>query len=175
MFAFQHEGVVPDIVTVAKGLGSGVPIGAVIAKRPIMQRWKKGAHGNTFGGNPLACAAANATLELIETEYAANAAAVGAYFMDRLADLAGRHASIGQVRGRGLMIGMELIEADGAPAAALTQRVITEAYHQGLLLLACGVSTVRFMPPLIIDRGDVDEAMDLLEAALAVALAAPRS
>ena len=175
MFAFQHDGVVPDIITLAKGLGSGLPIGAVVAKRTIMERWKKGAHGNTFGGNPLACAAANATLELVEHEYAANAQAVGAYFMDRLNDLAGRHACIGQVRGRGLMIGMELIEADGGPAAALTQQVITQAYHQGLLLLSCGVSTVRFMPPLMIDRGDVDEAMDLIEAALAAALASPAS
>jgi 4-aminobutyrate aminotransferase len=172
MFAFQHDGVVPDIITLAKGLGSGLPIGAVVAKRTIMEQWKKGAHGNTFGGNPLACAAANATLELVEHEYAANAAAVGAYFMERLNDLAGRHACIGQVRGRGLMIGMELIGADGAPTAALTQQVITEAYHQGLLLLSCGVSTVRFMPPLMIARGDVDEAVDLLEAALVAALAA---
>jgi 4-aminobutyrate aminotransferase len=171
MFAFQHDGVVPDIITVAKGLGSGLPIGAVVAKRTIMQQWKKGAHGNTYGGNPLACAAANATLELVENEYAANAAAVGAYFMERLNELAALHACIGQVRGRGLMLGMELIGADGAPAVSLTQEVITQAYHQGLLLLSCGVSTVRFMPPLMISRSDVDEAVDLLEAALVAALA----
>jgi 4-aminobutyrate aminotransferase len=170
MFACEHDGVAPDIVTSAKGLGSGLPIGAVIAKRSIMERWKKGAHGNTFGGNPLACAAANATLDLVEAGYAANAAEVGAYFMRRLDELAARHRCIGQVRGRGLMIGMELVEADGAPAPALCQETITQAYRHGLLLLACGVSTVRFMPPLMIDRADVDEAMVLIEAALRAAL-----
>jgi 4-aminobutyrate aminotransferase len=142
----------------------------MVARRSIMD-WPQGAHGNTYGGNPLACAAANATLELVENEYAANAAAVGAYFMERLNELAALRACIGQVRGRGLMLGMELIGADGAPAVSLTQEVITQAYHQGLLLLSCGVSTVRFMPPLMISRSDVDEAVDLLEAALVAALA----
>jgi 4-aminobutyrate aminotransferase len=169
LFACQHDGVEPDIMTLAKGLGSGLPIGAVVARRSIMERWKKGAHGNTFGGNPLSCAAANATLKLVESEYAANAAEVGAYFMERLRDLAGRHPCVGQVRGRGLMIGMELIDEAGAPAAGLTARVITEAFHHGLLLLSCGVSTVRFMPPLMIGKRDVDEAVQLLEAALKAA------
>ncbi|HEY1415324.1 MAG TPA: acetyl ornithine aminotransferase family protein [Caulobacteraceae bacterium] len=171
MFACQHEGVSPDIMTLAKGLGSGLPIGAVVARRAIMERWKKGAHGNTFGGNPLACAAANATLHLIETEYAANAADVGRHFMSRLSELAARHACIGEVRGRGLMIGVELIDENGAPATDLCARVITQAFHHGLLLLSCGVSTVRFMPPLMIGRRDADEAVVLLDAALRAALA----
>ncbi len=173
MFAAQHWGVKPDIVTLAKGLGSGLPIGLVVARKALMQQWQPGAHGNTYGGNPLCCAAALATLELVESEYAANAARVGAYFMDRLRELQQRLPVIGEVRGRGLMIGMELVSdpATRTPAAALCQEVITHAWRRGLLLLSCGASTVRFMPPLMIDTGHVDEAMALLEAALLDAMA----
>jgi len=170
MFACEHDGVAPDIMTLAKGLGSGLPIGAVVAKRRLMQQWQRGAHGNTYGGNPIACAAAIATLDLVESEYAANAATVGAYFMDRLRDLARDHPCIGEVRGRGLMIGMELVEADGAPAKTLCDALVTRAFHTGLLLLSCGVSTVRFMPPLSLSRDEVDEAMIYLRAALDEAL-----
>jgi len=173
MFASQHWGVTPDIMTLAKGLGSGLPIGAVVARRRHMDQWKRGAHGNTFGGNPLCCAAALATLDLVEREYAANAAAVGEYFMARLRDLKARYPVIGDVRGKGLMIGMELITdpTTKAPARALSDAVLTRAYHQGLLLLGCGLSTVRFIPPLMIGRAHVDEAMGMLEGALKEALA----
>jgi 4-aminobutyrate aminotransferase len=173
MFASQHWGVTPDIMTLAKGLGSGLPIGAVVARRRHMDQWKRGAHGNTFGGNPLCCAAALATLDLVEREYAANAAAVGEYFMARLRDLKARYPVIGDVRGKGLMIGMELITdpTTKAPARALSDAVLTRAYHQGLLLLGCGLSTVRFIPPLMIGRAHVDEAVGMLEAALKEALA----
>ena len=173
MFASQHWGVAPDIITLAKGLGSGLPIGVTVARRRHMEKWKRGAHGNTFGGNPLCCAAALATLELVEREYAANAAAVGEYFMGHLRELKQRYPAIGDVRGKGLMIGMELITdpATKAPARALCDAVLTRAYHQGLLLLACGVSTVRFIPPLMIGRAHVDEAVTMLEAALKEALA----
>jgi 4-aminobutyrate aminotransferase len=173
MFAAQHWDVEPDIMTLAKGLGSGLPIGMVVAKRSIMQKWTRGAHGNTFGGNPLCCAAALATLELIEGQYAANAAAVGEYFLARLRELQGRFACIGDVRGKGLMIGMELVtdRASRAPARSLCEAVLTRAFHHGLLLLACGMSTVRFIPPLMIDRGHVDEAMGILATALGEALA----
>jgi len=174
MFACEHDGVQPDIMTLAKGLGSGLPIGAVVAKRRLMQQWQRGAHGNTYGGNPIACAAAIATLDLVESEYASNAATVGDYFMGRLRELARDYPSIGQVRGRGLMIGMELVEADGAPAKALCDALITRAFHNGLLLLSCGASTVRFMPPLSLSRGEVDEAMGYLQAALEEALAETR-
>jgi 4-aminobutyrate aminotransferase len=171
MFAAQHWGVKPDIMTLAKGLGSGLPIGLVVARRDLMSKWKPGAHGNTYGGNPLCCAAALATLELVESQYAANAAKVGDYFMGKLRALQKRMPVIGQVRGRGLMIGCELVDpATGAPAAALCQEVITRAYHRGLLLLPCGASTLRFMPPLMIDESHVDEAMALLEQAMADAL-----
>src|SRR5579872_1503021 len=174
MFASQHWGVSPDIMTLAKGLGSGLPIGLVVARRTHMEKWKRGAHGNTYGGNPIACAAALATLDLVESEYAANAAKVGEHFMMKLRALAERHKVIVEVRGKGLMIGMELIEdpASRKPAVALTERLLTRAFHHGLLLLSCGVSTVRFIPPLMIQREHVHEAMELIEAALTEALAA---
>ena len=110
MFAAQHSGVAPDIMTLAKGLASGLPIGLVVAKKPVMEKWPRGAHGNTYGGNPLCCAAALATLDLVEHQYTANAAEVGAYFIDRLRGLQERHPEIGDVRGRGLFIGMELVK-----------------------------------------------------------------
>ncbi len=171
MFACEHEGVAPDIMCLAKGLGSGLPIGAVVAKKRLMQQWARGAHGNTYGGNPIACAAAIATLDLVERDYAANAAEVGDYFQDRLRQLDAEYPCIGDVRGRGLMIGMELVEADRAPAKSLCDAVITRAFHNGLLLLSCGASTVRFMPPLNVSREQVDEALGLLRAALDEALA----
>jgi 4-aminobutyrate aminotransferase len=174
MFASQHWGVSPDIMTLAKGLASGLPTGLVVARRTHMEKWQRGAHGNTFGGNPLCCAAALATLELVEREYAANAAAVGDYFIGRLRELQQRFPCIGDVRGKGLMIGMELVtdRTSRAPAKKLCEAVLTRAYHQGLLLLSCGASTVRFIPPLMINRGHVDEALSLLEPALREALAA---
>ena len=174
MFASQHWGIAPDIMTLAKGLGSGMPIGMVVAKASIMAQWKRGAHGNTYGGNPVCCAAAIATLDLVEREYAANAAAVGGYFMGKLRELQAKHACIGQVRGKGLMIGMELVEnrESKAPAAALCDAIITRAYHNGLLLLSCGTSTVRFMPPLLITRAHVDEAVAMLDRSITEAVAA---
>jgi 4-aminobutyrate aminotransferase len=174
MFAAEHWDVAPDIMTLAKGLGSGMPIGAVVAKRSIMQKWSRGAHGNTFGGNPVCCAAALATLELVEREYQANAAKVGRYFKTALAALADRYPVIGEVRGLGLMIGMELVtdRTSKAPAKKLCDALITRAYHNGLILLACGQSTIRFMPPLMIDEGDVDEALELLDLSLSQTLAA---
>jgi 4-aminobutyrate aminotransferase len=159
-------------MTLAKGLGSGLPIGMVVAKRSIMQRWARGAHGNTYGGNPLCCAAALATLDLVSGGYCENAARVGAYFLRQLAALAERFESIGEVRGKGLMIGMELVteRATRTPARRLCDTLITRAYHNGLLLLSCGASTVRFMPPLLISTAQVDEAVALLERSLIEAL-----
>jgi len=173
MFAAEHWGVRPDIMTLAKGLGSGLPIGLVVAKKTLMEKWKRGAHGNTYGGNPICCAAALATLDLVEREYAANAAVVGAHFMERLRELQKDFECIGDVRGKGLMIGAELItdRASRKPAAALCQRVLTRAYHNGLILLSCGVSTVRFIPPLATTRAQVDEAVALLRTALKEAVA----
>ena len=172
MFAVEHWGVRPDIVTSAKGLGSGLPIGAVIAKKSIIEQWKAGAHGNTYGGNPVTCAAAIATLDLVQREYMANAARVGGHFMARLGELARDYPCIGDVRGKGLMIGMELIEsnAERTPARALCDRLVTRAYHNGLMLLSCGVSTVRFMPPLSVSEDEIDEAVQLLRTSLDEAL-----
>ena len=176
MFACEHSGVAPDIMTLAKGLGSGLPIGAVVAKKSLMSQWKRGAHGNTYGGNPLACAAANATLDLVRGGLVDNAASVGAHFMARLKELARDYPCIGEVRGKGLMIGMELIEGDEArtPARSLCDDVITRAFHNGLLLLSCGASTVRFMPPLNVSVAEVDEAMEIIRTSLHQALCGRR-
>ena len=110
MFACEHWGVTPDILTLAKGLASGLPIGMVVAKKSVMERWPRGAHGNTFGGNPICCAAALATLDLVEGGYVKNADDVGRYFRRRLRELMERHPYIGEVRGKGMMIGMELVK-----------------------------------------------------------------
>ena len=168
MFAAEHSGVKPDIMTLAKGLGSGLPIGLVVARKPVMEKWPRGAHGNTYGGNPLCCAAALATLDLVEHQYTANAADVGAYLIDRLRGLQQRHPEIGDVRGRGLFIGMELVKDRASKVAAkeLCDATITRAFHNGLLLLSCGASTIRFAPPLVISRGDADEAVTTLDASL---------
>jgi 4-aminobutyrate aminotransferase len=174
LFACEQSRVAPDIMTLAKGLGSGLPIGAVVAKRTIMQKWPRGAHGNTFGGNPVCCAAALATLDLVEREYRLNAATMGEYFMAGLRALAGRFAVIGEVRGRGLMIGVELVTdpATKTPARRLCEALVTRAFHNGLLLLSCGASTVRLMPPLVVEGAAIDEALGLLERSLIEALAA---
>ena len=168
MFACQHWDVAPDIMSLAKGLGSGLPIGMVVAKKAIMSKWTRGAHGNTYGGNPICCAAALATIELVAGGLVGNAARIGEYFLGRLRELAARHDAIGQVRGKGLMIGMELVadRATRKPARELCDALITRAYHNGLILLSCGQSTVRFMPPLMITEADVDEAVALVELSL---------
>ena len=168
MFASQHWGVSPDIMTLAKGLGSGLPIGMVVAKRSIMSQWKRGAHGNTYGGNPLCCAAALATLEVVSGGLMENAARMGEHFMGRLRELQSRHAVIGEVRGKGLMIGMELVSdpVTRRPARELCDQFINRAYENGLLLLSCGQSTVRFMPPLVVSAAEIDEAVAILDATL---------
>ena len=173
MFACEHFGVAPDIMTLAKDLGSGLPIGAVVARRSLMRKWTRGAHGNTFGGNPVTCAAALATLSLVERGLMANAVEAGAHLMAGLRALARDHPVIGEVRGLGLMVGMEIIDpASGAPAGALSEAIIERAFHHGLLLLTCGSSTLRFMPPLSVTKAEIDEALVLLRASLAEALSA---
>ncbi len=172
MFACEHFGVAPDIMSLAKGLGSGLPIGMTIAKRKLMEKWQRGAHGNTYGGNPLCCAAALATIDLVEKEYMANASEVGTYFINQLRDLQSRFSCIGHVRGKGLMLGMELVEdrTTKAPASKLTEAIVTRAFHNGLLLLSCGQSTIRFMPPLMISKVHVDEAVTILAASMEEAM-----
>lgn len=177
MFCVEHSGVHPDIVTSAKGLGSGLPIGAVIARRSVMEKWGRGAHGNTYGGNPVTCAAAIATIDLVRGGFMDNAATMGEYFMGKLREMARDYPCIGDVRGRGLMIGMELIEPgpDRAPARALCDAMVTRGYHNGIILLSCGVSTLRFMPPLNVSAGEIDEAVEILRVSLDEALAGRQS
>lgn len=175
MFACEHWGLQPDILTMAKGVGSGLPIGLVAAKKTLMQQWKRGAHGNTYGGNPLCCAAASATLELIENGYMQNAAAMGDYLLEGLRELQRRYPElIADVRGKGLMIGVELVTDSRTrkPAREFADRLLHNAWRQGLLLLTCGVSTLRLMPPLMIDRATCDEALALLDAAIEQTLGA---
>ncbi len=168
MFACEHWGVKPDILTLAKGLGSGMPIGVMLARRSLMQAWPRGAHGNTYGGNPICCAAALATLDLVEREYAANAARVGEMFLARLRELQVGHAEIGDVRGKGLFLGVELVKdrLSKEPAGPFSEAVVRQAFRNGLLLLPCGASTIRFMPPLMASAADVEEAMTILNASL---------
>lgn len=169
MFAMEHWGVQPDIMTTAKGLASGMPIGTVTARKSLVEQWKPGAHGNTFGGNPLCCAAALATINLVEKEYLANANAVGAYLKEKMLGLAERYPQIGDVRGLGMMIGAEFVKdrRTKEPAKRFVGKLIHEAFYNGLLLLPCGASTIRLMPPLMLTRDLADEAIDILDVSIA--------
>jgi 4-aminobutyrate aminotransferase len=176
MFAWQHWGVKPDIITLAKGIGSGLPIGLAVASREIMEKWAPGAHANTFGGNPLCCAAALATLDLVKNGFAENARRMGERMMGRLTGLAKKHDFIGDVRGRGLMIGVEFVtdRASKTPAKTFATNVVRRAFQNGLLLLECGASGIRLIPPLMIDEKLADEGMSLLEKSMEEARAETR-
>ncbi len=169
-WAIEHFETEPDIFTSAKGIASGMPLGACVARKSIMT-WGRGAHGNTYGGNPLACAAALATIELLEQEYLQNAAEAGRYLLDALRDLQIRHPSIGDVRGIGLMIGVEFVldRKTKEPARDLTERIVQLAFERGLLLLSCGKSVIRIAPPLCITRAEIDEGLKIFEEAITVA------
>ncbi len=169
-WAIEHFGVEPDILTAAKGIASGMPLGACVARKSVMD-WERGAHGNTYGGNPLACAASLATIDLIEKEYLQNAATVGEYALDALHELQARHPSIGDVRGKGLMIGVEFVtdRQTKEPAKALTERVVQLAFERGLLLLSCGKSVIRIAPPLSISKSEIDEGLTIFAEALTLA------
>jgi 4-aminobutyrate aminotransferase len=166
MFACEHWGVEPDIICVAKGIASGMPLGAMIARTEI-STWTRGSHGSTFGGNPVACAAALATIELIQQGLLENTAAVGAVLKDRLRALQARYQVIGDVRGLGLMIGVEFVTGAGGPDPERRDRVMRKCFEKGLLLLSCGESTLRFCPPLIVTREEVHTAVSIFEAAVA--------
>ncbi|GAB4202872.1 MAG: acetyl ornithine aminotransferase family protein [Roseiflexaceae bacterium] len=172
MWAFEHEGIVPDIVASAKGLGGGVPIGAMIARRGLTEQWEPGSHGNTYGGNALACAAAYEVLSLVEEELMDNATRVGAYLMDGLRTLQTRYEQIGDVRGRGLMIGIEFVKdrASNEPARALSHAMMEEGFKRGLLMLTCGASTIRLCPPLVLTEQQAAEALNVFEATLQAVL-----
>ncbi len=167
MFACEYDGVEPDVLLVAKGLGSGMPIGAMIAKESVM-KWQPGAHGSTFGGNPVCCAAALATLEVVERELLPGVSGLGERLLAGLRRLQEKYACIGDVRGRGLMIGVEFVQdrATREPAPAIPRDLVERAFQKGLLLLGAGKSTLRLAPPLVIDEDDVDTALRIIEECL---------
>src|SRR3954447_6500741 len=167
MFAIEFTGVEPDVMAIAKGIASGLPLGVCVARAGLMA-WPPGAHASTFGGNPVSCAAALATIALLKDQLVANAADVGAHLMAGLKDLAGKHALIGDVRGRGLMIGVELVRDRATKERATDERdaVVNAAFSRGLLVLGAGKNTVRFSPPLVLTRGEADTAIKIFDEAL---------
>jgi 4-aminobutyrate aminotransferase len=169
MFASEHFGVVPDVVTVAKGIASGMPLSAMIARADIMN-WPPGAHASTFGGNPVSIAAALATIELLEEELMKNAERMGEHIMNRIADWPQRFKYVGDVRGLGLMIGIELVRDQQTKERApdLRDRVEFLAFERGLLILGCGPNSIRLCPPLVITQDQADFAVDTLEHCLRI-------
>jgi 4-aminobutyrate aminotransferase len=167
MFASEHWALEPDIVCAAKGIASGMPLGAMIARAEI-STWTSSSHGSTFGGNPVACAAALATIELIEEGLVENAAKMGALLKERLTALGTHHNTIAEVRGLGLMVGVEFCRPDdnNTPDRQLRERVMQKCFEKGLLLLGCGESTLRFCPPLIVTAEEVETAVRLFDEAI---------
>jgi 4-aminobutyrate aminotransferase len=167
MWAADHFGVTPDILTVAKGIASGMPLSAMVARQEVMN-WGPGAHASTFGGNPVAVAAALATIELLERELVANAARIGGHIMDRLRSWPAKFKNVGDVRGLGLMIGIEMVrdQATKERAPELRDRLVAMAFERGLLVLGAGRNVLRLCPPLIITRDQADFAVDTLEECL---------
>ena len=167
MFAIEHSGVEPDVVAIAKGIASGMPLGVASARADLMT-WPPGAHASTFGGNPVSCAAALATIQLLKGSLVANAAEVGGHLMTALKGLAGKHRLIGDVRGRGLMIGVELVRDRQTKERATDERnaVVLGAFSHGLLILGAGKNSVRFSPPLVLTREQADIAVKIFDDAL---------
>jgi 4-aminobutyrate aminotransferase len=172
MWAADHFDAVPDIIAVAKGIASGLPLGATVAHADLMT-WPPGAHASTFGGNPVACAAALATIALLEEELISNAARMGAYLMDRMREWPHRFAQVGDVRGLGLMIGIELVRdrETREKAPQLRDRVVQMAFERGLLVLGAGDNSLRLCPPLVITREQCAFALETLEECLTAAIA----
>jgi 4-aminobutyrate aminotransferase len=167
MFAVEHVGVQPDIVVVAKAIASGLPMGLTIARDDVMD-WPAGAHSNTFGGNPVACAAALATIKLVREGLMQNAAKVGDHLRCKLAELSHRHRIIGDVRGLGMMIGVELVRDRETKERATNERdeLVLAAFRRGLLILAAGSNVIRLSPPLVLSREQADIAVAILDEAL---------
>jgi 4-aminobutyrate aminotransferase len=167
MFAADHFNARPDIMTLAKGIASGMPLSATISRAAIMN-WTPGAHASTFGGNPVAIAAALTTIELLEQELVDHAAAVGDYMMARMREWPARFPVVGDVRGLGLMIGVELVRDQQSKERApdLRERVVNMAFERGLLILGAGPNTIRLCPPLVITKDQADFAMDTIEDCL---------
>jgi 4-aminobutyrate aminotransferase len=167
LYCQEHFGVRPDIFSTAKGIGAGFPLGAVIGKKDVMEKWLPGAHGGTFGGNPVACAAGLASLKILLGGALDNAAKMGAYFKGQLLELQKKYPVIGDVRGLGLMLGIELVQNGKEPNADMTRRVIEASLAKGLMLINCGTyhNTIRFIPPCTVTKEEIDEAVTILDAA----------
>lgn len=167
MWASEHFDLVPDILAVAKGIASGMPLSATVARSELMQ-WKPGAHASTFGGNPVSVAASLATIELLERELIENASRIGAHILERMRSWPVRFACVGEVRGLGLMIGVEFVtdQESRTPAPELRDRIVQMAFERGLLMLGAGVSAIRLSPPLVITKAQADFIVDTLEDCL---------
>jgi 4-aminobutyrate aminotransferase len=167
MFAIEHWNVVPDIVTVAKGIASGMPLGAAGAPSRLM-RWAPGSHGSTFGGNPVSCAAALETIGLLEESLIENAAGMGRYLMTRLKRMHKTYRHLGRLSGKGLMIGMEIVKdkKSNVPAPGIREKIMRTCFRKGLLILPCGPTSLRFIPPLVIGKREADTALEIFEGAL---------
>jgi 4-aminobutyrate aminotransferase len=170
MWASEHFGLDPDIMTVAKGIASGLPLSATVARADVMT-WKPGAHASTFGGNPVAIAASLATLQLLEEELVENARRTGVAMLERMQHWPSRFAHVGDVRGRGLMLGFEIVkdQASRERAPELRNRIESMAFDRGLLVLGAGQNSIRLCPPLVITRDQADFALDTLEECLRLA------
>ena len=163
MFAVEHWDIVPDVMCLAKAMGGGLPLGAILGKAEYLDDWPPAAHGTTFGGNPVACRAGSVTLEIIISEsLVQNAQKMGDHIKDQLISLQKELPIIGDVRGRGLMIGAELVNKDCTPAVEIIKEVIKEVASQGVVLTKCGASTIRFAPPLIINEDQLDEGLGII-------------
>ena len=169
-WSIEHSGVQPDIVCMAKGIASGMPLGICMTRAELMD-WKPGSHASTFGGNPVAIAAALVTLDIIEREAMANAAHVGGAMLEHLQGFVSKHPIVGEVRGRGLMIGVEIVQdqATREAAPALRDRIVELAFERGLLILGCGESSFRLSPPLILNQQEAAIALNIVEECIAVA------
>jgi 4-aminobutyrate aminotransferase-like enzyme len=175
MFAHEHSGITADIMVMAKGLGSGFPISAIASSREIMSKWQVGTHGGTYGGNVMGCAAAEATIKVIQQEgLVENAVARGQQLMDGLAEVQSRFPALGDVRGLGLMVGCEFTNPNtGQPDDVLTKKVVNHALEDGhLLLLTCGMygNTIRWIPPLVATESQINEGLEKFEKAVAAAV-----
>lgn len=168
-FAFEHFGIEPDIILMAKGLASGMPLGAVIARDDVMN-WAPGSHGSTYGGNPVACAAANATLELVESTLMANASKLGERLMVELRKLEDKHKAVTNPRGLGLMCAIDIVsKRTGKPDPKLRAKILFAAFDRGLLLLSCGATAIRFCPPLCMNETQLDVGLKIFDEVLSAA------
>ncbi|HET7011915.1 MAG TPA: aminotransferase class III-fold pyridoxal phosphate-dependent enzyme [Anaerolineales bacterium] len=169
-FAVEHTGVVPDILVMAKGIASGLPLAGLAARRTLMERWTPGSHGGTFGGNVVACAAAVATIQVLrDDKLVENASAMGEVLVNGLRQIQQGRADIGDVRGVGLMVASEFRDGEGKPWTDRAKAVVSAAFDEGLMLLTCGSydNVIRWIPPLVVNAGQIEEGLELFERALA--------